>query len=84
MNVYTLIRRIIYDLQSFVSKDKIVNPRRETTQTLYMEADNMVEARSMVEDNTPYNIELIQELTGNSLAYEKEHADFKLTTFDKK
>ena len=49
-----------------------------------MEADNQVEARTLVEDNTPYNIELIQELTGNSLKYEQEHADFKLTTFDKK
>ena len=49
-----------------------------------MEADNQVEARTLVEDNTPYNIELIQELTGNSLKYEKEHADFKLTSFDKK
>ena len=65
-------------------KGKVVSPRRESTQTLYMEADNMVEARTMVEDNTPYNIELIQELTGNSLTYEKEHADFKLTKFDKK
>lgn len=73
-----MIYKVLYQ------KDKIVNPRRETTKTLYMEADNMVEARSMVEDNPPYNIELIQELTGNSLAYEKEHADFKLTTFDKK
>lgn len=73
-----MIYKVLYQ------KDKIVNPRRETTQTLYMEADNMVEARSMVEDNTPYNIELIQELTGNSLTYEKEHVDFKLTTFDKK
>lgn len=73
-----MIYKVLYQ------KDKIVNPRRETTQTLYMEADNMVEARSMVEDSTPYNIELIQELTGNSLTYEKEHVDFKLTTFDKK
>ena len=73
-----MIYKVLYQ------KDKIVNPRRETTQTLYMEADNMVEARSMVEDSTPYNIELIQELTGNSLTYEKEHADFKLTTFDQK
>ncbi|MCT7785320.1 MAG: DNA-dependent RNA polymerase subunit epsilon [Lactobacillus crispatus] len=73
-----MIYKVLYQ------KDKIVNPRRETTQTLYMEADNMVEARSMVEDSTPYNIELIQELTGHSLTYEKEHADFKLTTFDKK
>ena len=73
-----MIYKVLYQ------KNKIVNPRRETTQTLYMEANNMVEARSMVEDNTPYNIVLIQELTGNSLTYEKEHADFKLTTFDKK
>lgn len=51
-----MIYKVLYQ------KDKIVNPRRETTQTLYMEADNMVEARTMVEDNTPYNIELIQEL----------------------
>ena len=73
-----MIYKVLYQ------KDQIVNPRRETTQTLYMEANNMVEARSLVEDNTPYNVELIQELTGNSLTYEKEHADFKLTTFDKK
>ncbi|CCI87171.1 DNA-dependent RNA polymerase subunit epsilon [Lactobacillus gigeriorum] len=73
-----MIYKVLYQ------KDKIVNPRRETTQTLYMEADNQVEARTLVEDNTPYNIELIQELTGNSLKYEQEHADFKLTSFDKK
>ena len=73
-----MIYKVLYQ------KNKIVNPRRETTQTLYMEADNMVEVRSMVEDNTPYNIELIQELTGNSLAYEKQSPDFKLTTFDSK
>jgi DNA-dependent RNA polymerase auxiliary subunit epsilon len=46
-----------------------------------MEADNVVQARALVEQNTPYNIELIQELTGNSLKYEQEHADFKLTAF---
>ncbi|MST86301.1 DNA-dependent RNA polymerase subunit epsilon [Lactobacillus porci] len=72
-----MIYKVLYQ------KNKIVNPRREATQTLYMEADNVVEARTLVEQNTPYNIELIQELTGNSLKYEQEHADFKLTTFDK-
>ncbi|MGM9910594.1 MAG: DNA-dependent RNA polymerase subunit epsilon [Lacticaseibacillus absianus] len=72
-----MIYKVLYQ------KNKIVNPRRETTQTLYMEADNVAEARTLVEQNTPYNIELIQELTGNSLKYEQEHADFKLTTFDK-
>ena len=56
-----MIYKVLYQ------KDKIVNPRRETTQTLYMEADNMVEAKTIVEHNTPYNIDLIQELIGNSL-----------------
>ena len=57
-----MIYKVLYQ------KDQIVNPRRETTKTLFLEADNVVAARTMVEDNTPYNIELIQELTGNSLA----------------
>ena len=73
-----MIYKVLYQ------KDKVVNPRRETTQTLYIEADNLVRARTFVDDNTHYNIELIQELAGNSLQYEKEHADFILTTFDSK
>ncbi|QNQ80589.1 DNA-dependent RNA polymerase subunit epsilon [Lactobacillus sp. PV034] len=73
-----MIYKVLYQ------KDQIVNPRRETTQTLYLEADNLVEARKLVEDNTPYNIELIQELTGNSLAYEKQNPEFKLTTIESK
>ena len=73
-----MIYKVLYQ------KDKVVNPRRETTQTLYLEADNLVSARTLVEDNTPYNIELIQELAGNSLQYEKEQDNFKLTTFDSK
>lgn len=71
-----MIYKVLYQ------KDQIVNPRRETTQTLFLEANNIVEARSLVEDKTPYNIEFIQELTGNSLAYEKQNPEFKLTTFD--
>ena len=73
-----MIYKVLYQ------KDQIVNPRRETTKTLYLEANNLVEARKMVEDNTPYNIELIQELTGNSLAYEKQNPEFKLTTIEPK
>ena len=45
-----MIYKVLYQ------KDKVVNPRRETTQTLYLEADNMVAARTLVEENTPYNI----------------------------
>ncbi|KRN29383.1 hypothetical protein IV38_GL000267 [Lactobacillus selangorensis] len=70
-----MIYKVLYQ------KDQIRNPRRETTQTLYLEAPNAVTARALVEDNTPYNIELIQELTGNFLDYEKKSPDFKLTEF---
>lgn len=70
-----MIYKVLYQ------KDKIQNPRRETTQTLYLEAPSAVEARALVEANTPYNIEFIQELSGNFLEYEEKSANFKLTTF---
>ncbi len=73
-----MIYKVLYQ------ENQIVSPRRETTKTLFLEADSVVDARKTVEDNTPYNIELIQELTGNSLKYEKEHANFKLTAFTAK
>lgn len=68
----------------FYQNDKIANPKREDTKSLYIEADSSVTARGLVEENTPYNIELIQELTGNSLAYEQDAPDFKLTKFSSK
>lgn len=70
-----MIYKVLYQ------KDKVVNPRRETTQTLYLDAASAVEARSLVEANTPYNIEFVQELSGNFLDYEKQSPDFKLTEF---
>jgi DNA-dependent RNA polymerase auxiliary subunit epsilon len=70
-----MIYKVLYQ------KDKIQNTRRETTQTLYLEAPSAVEARALVEANTPYNIEFIQELSGNFLEYEEKSANFKLTTF---
>lgn len=57
------------------------NPKREQTHALYIEAGDDVEARQRIEENTPYNIEYIQALEGNHLAYEKENADFKLAEF---
>lgn len=65
----------------YYQKTKDQNPKREQTQALYIEADSPVTARQLVEDNTPYNIEFVQELAGNHLEYEKEHADFSLTEF---
>lgn len=57
------------------------NPKREQTKALYIEATDEVEARRTVEENTPYNIELVQLLEGNHLEYEKENAEFSLTEF---
>ena len=55
--------------------------KREQTRALYLEADSEVTARQLIEDHTPYNIEYIQLLEGNHLAYEQENADFKLMEF---
>lgn len=65
----------------YYQETKERNPKREQTQSLYIEADDLVAARLRVEENTPYNIELIQLLEGNHLAYEKENAEFVLTEF---
>lgn len=62
--------------------DKTRNPQRELTQALYLEADSAIKARELVESNTDYNIELIQELTGNFLEFEQSEPEFKLTEFN--
>ncbi|MGX7199984.1 DNA-directed RNA polymerase subunit epsilon [Enterococcus nangangensis] len=66
----------------YYQKTKDRNPKREQTQSLYIEAKDVVEARALIEANTPYNIEYLQLLEGNHLQYEKENADFKLTEFN--
>lgn len=62
--------------------DKTRNPQRELTQSLYLETNSAVEARALVEEHTNYNIELIQELTGNFLEFEQKEPSFKLTEFN--
>lgn len=66
----------------YYQEDKARSPQREKTMSLYIESSSSVEARKTIEENTIYNIELIQELTGNHLDYEKENADFKLVEFE--
>ena len=57
-------------------------PRRENTQSLYLEADSEAAARVLVEENTNYNVEFIELLDEKALAYEQENnADFQLTEF---
>lgn len=65
----------------YYQESKIRNPKREDTKSLYMEAADDVIVRQLVEENTSYNIEYVQLLDENHLAYEKEHADFSLTEF---
>lgn len=65
----------------YYQEDKIRNPKREQTKSLYIEADSKVDALTAIEDHTPYNVEYIQLLEGNSLAYEQEYADFQLVEF---
>ena len=70
---------MIYKIYYQETKDR--NPKREQTHSLYIEADDAVIARRLVEQNTPYNIEFVQELEEKHIAYEKENADFKLAEF---
>ncbi|ETY73903.1 DNA-directed RNA polymerase subunit epsilon [Lactiplantibacillus fabifermentans] len=67
----------------YYQETKQRNPQRETTQSLYLEAETEVDARVLVEDNTEYNIEFIEPLEGNFLDYEKENPEFQLTEFNK-
>ena len=73
---------IIMIYKVYYQEDKARSPQREKTVSLYIEASSPVEARKIIEEKTIYNIELIQELDGNHLEYEKEHADFKLVEFE--
>jgi DNA-dependent RNA polymerase auxiliary subunit epsilon len=57
------------------------NPKREFTQSLYLDCESEVQARELVDKNTDYNIEFIEPLEGNHLAYEQENPDFKITEF---
>ena len=60
---------------------KRINPRRENTETLYLEAKSELEARLLVEENTEYNVEFIEGLDDKTLEYEKQSENFKLTEF---
>ena len=57
------------------------NPKRETTISLYLTADSLPQAREIIEENTTYNVEAIEELTDKPLTYEKANPDFEITTF---
>ncbi|WP_025727948.1 DNA-directed RNA polymerase subunit epsilon [Atopobacter phocae] len=70
-----MIYKVIYQ------PDQKQVPQRETSESLYVEAESIVEVRRMVTQHTDYVIEFIQELTGKHLEYEQQQEDFELTEF---
>ena len=49
---------------------------------MFLEAESIIEAREKLANNTPYNIELVQEISGAHLEYEQENnPDFKIVEF---
>ena len=62
---------------------KNVSPRRERTKSLYLDASSEVQARSLVEEQTEYNIEYIEQLDDATLDYERQSENYLLTEFNK-
>ena len=60
---------------------KRINPRRENTEVLYLEAAPEPEARILVESNTDHNVEFIEQLDEAALEYEKNSPNYKITEF---
>ena len=60
-------------------KNQIENPRRETTETLYTQSDSAIKVREILEAKTDFNVESIEELSGNYLEYEQKSPNYKLT-----
>ena len=48
---------------------------------LYIEADSEAQALLLVEENTDYNIEFVEQLDDKALEYEKQNPNFKITKF---
>ena len=71
----------------FYQETKERSPRREKTRALYLEVEaaneleGRIQARKLIEENTPYNIEFIELLSDKHLEYEKESGTFELTEF---
>ncbi|MCT6857096.1 MAG: DNA-directed RNA polymerase subunit epsilon [Bombilactobacillus mellis] len=68
-----MIYKVLYQ------KDQIQNPRRETTETLYTQSDSAIKVREILEAKTDFNVESIEELSGNYLEYEQKSPNYKLT-----
>ena len=65
----------------YYQPDATKRPVREKTQSLYIEADSEAQALLLVEENTDYNIEFVEQLDDKALEYEKQNPNFKITKF---
>lgn len=65
----------------YYQPDTTKRPVRENTQSLYIEADSEAQALLLVEENTDYNIEFVEQLDDKALEYEKQNPNFKITKF---
>lgn len=65
----------------YYQPDPTKRPVRENTQSLYIEADSEAQALLLVEENTDYNIEFVEQLDDKALEYEKQNPNFKITKF---
>ena len=66
----------------YYQEDNIRNTKRETTKSLFLEADTEVDARTLIEENTDHNVEFIEPLEGKFLEYEQNESGYKLTEFN--
>lgn len=57
------------------------NPKRESTESLYLNANTEAEVRDLIRDNTSYTVEYIQPLAGKHLEFEQKEPGFKITEF---
>ena len=65
----------------YYQPDATKRPVRENTQSLYIEADSEAQALLLVEENTDYNIEFVEQLDDKALEYEKQNPNLKITKF---
>ncbi|MGT2771881.1 DNA-directed RNA polymerase subunit epsilon [Streptococcus marimammalium] len=69
----------------FYQNNKDNSPRREQTKALYLDisADDELKgriiARQLIEEKTKYNVEYIEAISEEHLAYEKDSGAFELT-----
>lgn len=71
----------------FYQADKSRTPRRETTETLYLdlkvktEKEGVIAARELLTAKTDYQVEFIEALSDEAFAYDQETAGVKVTKF---